>query len=267
MTEPDAPMPDLESPDSATDSATSAGQGSRLISRLLPPAVRLWLLSRLEHVEALVFQIEGRDRELLSGHIPAIVLSAQKAIYDGIHLSQVAVKASAIHINLSQVIRRKPLRLMAPFPVEGDLRLTEADLNATLQSALLGEGLYDFFERLATANPDATGLQTLLQQFPDKTVEPHYDREATIAGDIVTLRLIPKAGQALPAIALSTGLSVQNGQRLRLTQLRWEVSGSTDLALPNLEGFEVNLGSAVALSQCHIAAGEIVLAGIITVMP
>jgi hypothetical protein len=137
--------------------------GSRIISRVLPPAIRLWLSTQLEHVENLRFEIQGRDREILSGHIPEIALSAQKAIYQGIHLSQATVTASAIRVNLGQVMRRKPLRLLAPFPISGAVELTEADFNDSLQSPLLGEGLYDFLQLLAQSQPEVTPLQGVLR--------------------------------------------------------------------------------------------------------
>ena len=62
-----------------------------LISRLLPPAIRLWLHSQLDQLEGLGFQLEGKDRQILSGHIPQVRLSAQQAVYRGLHVSQVAV--------------------------------------------------------------------------------------------------------------------------------------------------------------------------------
>ncbi|NEQ43643.1 MAG: DUF2993 domain-containing protein [Leptolyngbya sp. SIOISBB] len=113
-------------------------RGSRIISRVLPPAIRLWLSTQLEYVENLQFQIQGRDREILSGHIPEIYLSAQKAVYQGIHLSQAAATARSIQVNLGQVMRRKPLRLLAPFPISGEVELTEADFNDSLQSPPAG---------------------------------------------------------------------------------------------------------------------------------
>lgn len=248
-------------------SAKSAG--SRVISHLLPPAVRLWLHTQVEHVEELVFRIEGGDRQILSGHIPEVLLSAQKAVYQGIHLSQVVVKASGIHINLGQVMRRKPLRLQAPFPVCGDVYLTTADLNQSFQSPLLGEGLYDFLRLLARSQPEASELEAMLGHFPEKTVLPYYLPTANIESDRITLNLTPREGQTVRPIAIATQLAVKDGRRLCLENPHWLAEPDSENAtpLPTLHGFEIDLGSQVTLSKCVIETGQISLAGSIRVMP
>ncbi|MEM9003696.1 MAG: DUF2993 domain-containing protein [Cyanobacteria bacterium P01_F01_bin.86] len=250
-------------------STSAKSSGSGVISRLLPPAIRLWLHTQVEHVEELVFRIEGRDHQILSGHIPEVLLSAQKAVYQGVHLSQVAVKASGIHINLGQVIRRKPLRLLSPFPVSGNVYLTTADLNHSLQSPLLGEGLYSFLQLLAQSQPEAADLQAILNRFPNRTVLPHYAPTARIGPDHITLKLIPGEGQTLPPIAIATQLGIQDGHRLCLKEPRWltEPDTATTTPLPALHGFEIDLGSEVILTECAIQTDQLSLAGSIRVMP
>lgn len=246
--------------------------GSRIISRVLPPAIRFWLSTQLERVEDLQFQIQGRDRELLSGHIPELYLSAQKAVYQGIHLSQAAVTARSIRVNLGQVMRRKPLKLLAPFPISGDVELTAADFNASLQSPLLGEGLYDFLQLLAQSQPEAAYLQEILASLPDRTVLPHYQPTATIADGQIILRLHPREGETVPAIAISTQLSIRDGHRLCLDHPHWLADAATPAAaagqpLPALHGFEIDLGSEVTLTQCRIADEKLMLAGTVRVLP
>jgi len=253
------------------ESSSAQPGGSRIISRVLPPAIRFWLSSQLERVDDLQFQIQGRDRELLSGHIPEIYLSAQKAIYQGIHLSQAAVTARAIRVNLGQIIRRKPLRVLAPFPISGEVELTAADFNASLQSPLLGEGLYDFLQLLAQSQPEASPLKTLLDHLPDRTVQPHYQPTATIAADQIMLRLRPQAPE-LPAIAIRTQLSIRDGHRLCLDNPHWLVDDAQSQSaaaqpLPDLHGFEIDLGAEVMLTECRVADDKIVLAGSVRVLP
>ncbi len=246
-------------------------RGSRIISRVLPPAIRLWLSTQLEHVEDLQFQIQGRDREILSGHIPEIYLSAQKAIYQGIHLSQATATARAIQVNLGQVIRRKPLRLQAPFPISGQVELTESDFNESLQSPLLGEGLYDFLQLLAKSQPEAMLLQNTLDNLPERTVHSHYQAHAAIDADQIILRLQPKLDDS-PAIAISTQLSVRDGHRLCLDNPHWLTDGSTTPTatgrpLCDLHGFEIDLGSEVTLTNCQVAAQKLMLSGTVRVLP
>ncbi len=52
------------------------GQRGQIIGRVLPGAVRLWLQTQVDRVESLVVELEGRDRQLISGYIPGVVVSA-----------------------------------------------------------------------------------------------------------------------------------------------------------------------------------------------
>ena len=252
------------------ESSSAKSKGSRLVSRILPPAIRLWLQTQLEHVEDLVFQIEGRDRDILSGHIPGVLLSAQKAIYQGIHLSQVAVKATGIRINLGQVIRRRPLRLLTPFPLSGDLCLTTADLNQSLQAPLLGAGLYEFLKLIAksqSGNMDA--LTALMQRFPEGTVLDCYSPSVSITIPILTLRFTPREGQTVPPIELATQLTVKDGNRLCLEDPRWLSVPDIDSHPPlsALHSFEIDLGSEVTLTRCELQADQLSLTGTLRVLP
>lgn len=245
-------------------------RGSRIISRVLPPAIRLWLSTQLEHVENLQFQIQGRDREILSGHIPEIYLSAQKAVYQGIHLSQAAATARSIQVNLGQVMRRKPLRLLAPFPISGEVELTEADFNDSLQSPLLGEGLYDFLQLLAQSQSEAMPLQQVLDNLPERTVHSHYQATAAIDAEQIILRLHPKVDDLL-AIAISTQLSIRDGHRLCLDNPHWltddSTAAATSIPLADLQGFEIDLGAEVTLTNCQVAANKLMLSGTVRVLP
>ena len=113
-------------------------KGSRIIGRILPAAVRLWLRSQVEQVEHLSVVLEGRDRDIISGYLPGVSVSAMRTIYRGIHIGELRLSAQDIRINVGQVVRGKPLRLMQIFPVIGEVALSAADLNASLGSALLG---------------------------------------------------------------------------------------------------------------------------------
>jgi hypothetical protein len=252
------------------DSPPTKPSGSRIISRILPPAIRLWLATQLDHVEKLVFRLEGGDRTILSGHIPKVILSAEAAIYQGIHLSQAAVQATDIRINLGQVIRRKPLRLLAPFLVTGDVMLSTADLNASLQQApLLGEGLYDFLQLMVRSQPEAADLENLLAQLPGPSIAPYYDAVAQISSDGIHLTLTPKAGQTLPALAIATQLSIKDGHRLSLDNPHWVIVGHPvdQIPLPELHQFEIDLGSKITLTDCSLQPDHLTLAGTLRVMP
>lgn len=129
--------PDLDTP-------TPALVGSRIISKVLSPAIRFWLKTQADHLDACDFQIQGQDRQILAGYIPEISVLAQGAVYQGLHLSQVTLTGRNIRINLPQVLRGKPLQLLEPIRVMGAVRLQEADLNASLKTPLFANAVTEF---------------------------------------------------------------------------------------------------------------------------
>ena len=134
---PTSSQPPRESSELPVDLPADAAEVKRgLISRVLPSAIALWLKSQVEHVEDLHIRIEGRDRQILTGHVPGVQLSAHKAIYRGIHVSHIQLAATGIRVNLRQILRGKPLTLLDIIPVQGELTVTEADLNASQLSPL-----------------------------------------------------------------------------------------------------------------------------------
>ncbi len=258
-------------PEMEITAGEEAQGGSRWLSRLLPAAVRFWLQSQAEHIENLSFDLAGRDRDLLGGHIPGISLQADRAIYRGIHLSHIALEAQEIHINLRQILRGKALRLQAPFPVTGQLVLTEADLNASLTSEILGEGLYDLLGQwVATeegGSPDWQPLRAVLAACPDKTVQPHYAPQAAIAPDKLTLHLEPRSGQAVPPLTVETTLGITAGRYLTLHQPRL-VSDLPGNETPEpLPDFCLDLGPETTLTDCTLGQGRLTLAGSVRVLP
>ena len=103
-----------------------------LISKVLSPALRLWLRSQVESVAELNFSIQGKDRQILTGYIPSISLNSSRAVYQGLHLGEVELLGENIRINIGQVLKGKPLQLLEPIQVTGQVRLDQADLEASL---------------------------------------------------------------------------------------------------------------------------------------
>ena len=110
-------------------------QSTDLISKVLSPAVKLWLRSQVEQVEHLNFKINGQDRQILRGYIPVVSLDSSKAVYQGLHLGDIQLQGTNIRINIGQVLRGKPLRLLEPIWLKGEVYLTTDDLQASLSSA------------------------------------------------------------------------------------------------------------------------------------
>ena len=233
---------------------------SRIISSVLSPAVRFWLRSQLDQVEDLHLTIEANDRQILSGAIERVTVSTQNATYRGIHLSQARVMAQTIRTNLGQILRGKPLRFLAPFPVTGDVLLSEADLNASLKAPLLATAIADFLMIFLKSAEDVEDGEPLQLRDPQIRLQ---DGQATL-----TAQLLSKTGNAT-AVAIRTGLRSEGGNKLLLDRPLWlpHANARQGLLLKELDGYTFHLGSEVSLTEFTIGAGQIVCQGQVMVTP
>ncbi len=248
--------------DSAESSTATTGEAnskqSRLLSRVLSPAIRLWLRSQLEHVEDLHFTITAGDRQLLAGCISQVAVSARKAVYQGLHLSQASIVGHQIRTNLGQVVRGKPLRLLKSFPIQGEVCLQEDDLNASLQAPLLGNAVIEFLLSLIQSGGSSDHpWSAMTVSLKDPQVH------LSSASLRFTALLVPASGSPTP-VTLQTRLSVENGTCLQLQDLRWGMSTTADIALDDVS---FNLGSHVHLNELTLESGQIRCRGQIMVTP
>lgn len=244
----------------ADESSHGDRKQSRMISRVLSPAVKLWLRSQLDHVEALELEIEAGDRQLLSGSLHQVIASANQAIYKGLHFSQVRVAAQAIQTNLGQVLRGKPFRLLVPFPVSGTVTLSEADLNASLRAPLLGNAVSDFLLGLLKSK--------IVDDSGDTTAELQNIQVTLQNGGLILNATLVKDNQHYP-LMVQTQLAIEGGDRLRLSQFDCQLKGEMDpRVLTDLPtSFTFDLGSEVCLEELTFCPQQILCRGRITVIP
>ena len=246
--------------------ASSPDRQSHLISTILTPAVRLFLRTQVERAENLQIKIQGGDRQLLSGYIPEIFLAAQRVIYQGLHLSQMQVKGENIRINLGQVVRGKPLKLLEIIPVTAEMQLEEADLNASLGSDLMVAGIADLLVKLLAVHP-ALANRSLPSDPAALKLKPE---QMVMAPDRLTLSatVMDAAGQAIPLI-IRTGLTVAEGRKLcfehpcQLNQLHDEEGQP----LVELHGFAIDLGPEVNIQALTLDHGRLTCYGQIQIIP
>lgn len=224
---------------------------SRIISTVLSPAIRLWLRSQVERVDALEFKITGGDRQILTGNIPNISIAASQALYQGLHLSQIQLEATQIRINLGQVIKGKSLRLLQPIPVTGQLTLSETDLQASLESPLLSTALSEFLGTLLTSPNLDPKNQSLSFSWQKITIDTGLLR---LKGTL----------QATP-IVIVAGLQLASPHELLLDP--FQIQMSSPLESKNLDGFQVDLGSEVELQEITLSPGKLLCRGCLQVLP
>ncbi len=234
-----------------------------LVSKVLSSAVRLWLRSQVESVEQLDFQIEGGDRQILGGCIPKVAIASRRAVYQGLHLSQIDLTGEMIRVNLRQIVQGKPLKLLAVVPIHGSLLWDETDLNASLKSPLLTNALAEFFltwlkefsdllpEDLAQAIKDPMTLQEAQAVL--------HDNQATIK---VEWRSTPPI-----STTLRTGLSLVSGSRLKLEQPQLFTCVADKISSTQLQDYELELGTDVELQEFRVELGKLWVQGQINVLP
>ena len=221
----------------------------RLISKVLSPAVRLWLRSQVDFVSNLEVKISGSDRQILTGYLPRVSVSANHAVYQGLHLSRIQLVGENIRTNLVQVLRGQPLRLVEPVPVFCELLLQESDLNASLQSPLLANALTDL-------------LRTLL---PAYSVHRHRWHQININNGQLIINATLAADTSNPMlVTIRTGLQLAS---CHVFVLQPQIQTQTGTLLVNLDSFKLDLGAEVAIEELTLNSGQILCRGCINVIP
>ncbi|MBE9168733.1 DUF2993 domain-containing protein [Pleurocapsales cyanobacterium LEGE 06147] len=230
-----------------------------MIDKVLSTAIRLWLRSQVERVEELEVKITGGDRQILGGYISRVSLTTNHAVYRGLHLRQIKLAGENIRVNLAQILKGKPLQLLEPVAVTGQVWLEETDLKASLSSPLLVSALTDLLSTLLTAN----GIEQ--ERHPLVDYQMHW-QTISVGNDKLTVggRLIHSNNQEI-AIAIRTGLRIANGSTLKLSPLYLETI--PQLWSSTCNQLEMDLDSEVAIEQLSLEAGKLFCSGGLTVLP
>jgi hypothetical protein len=239
---------------------------SQIIGKVLSPAIRLWLRSQADSIAALEFHIEGHDRQILQGSIPQVTVRAEQVVYQGLHLNRLRLTATHIQINLGQVLKGKPLRLLTVVPVQGEVTLTQADLEASLTAPLLQQALVEVLQHVLQQvnSAEFPDLATLRTQ-PIKLHHPHVKLQT----NRLQLKTEAVAGAASRwQITLQTVLQLPDPSCLQLAQLElhYATAGQPPTVV-HLPPLDINLGSDVKLQQLRIEPEEITCHGKINVIP
>lgn len=212
----------------------------------------------MSHVEDLQVSIEGGDRQILTGYVPRVAISAHRAVYQGLHLSQIQLAAENIRINLGQLLKGKPLRLLEPVPVSGELLLDEADLKASLQAPLLSTALTDLLGTLLQSGGSTNPAQAL----KDRSINWHDvaldANRLTLAGELVY------PDNTTPVV-IHAGLQLASSHELRLAPL--DIQTSLNSPVANLDGYQIDLGPEVDIEELTLKPGQLVCRGRIRVLP
>ena len=139
------------------------------VSSVLIPVIKLWLRSQVEHIDDLEIVVDGKSRQLLSGDIPKAMISARGVKYQGLAVTNVALTAEAIHLNIAQILKGEALRLLDPILANLDVEFAADDLQSCLSSPILLEAIASDTAPVVKDDAEIRALlETLLQKLGDE---------------------------------------------------------------------------------------------------
>ena len=226
-----------------------------MISKLLSTAVKLYLRSQVRRVENLQVKIVGTNQQIFQGYIPQISLSCTHAEYRGLCLSQVELNGSDIAFNLLEVVKKKPLKLLEPIFVRVQLKISAADLQASLNSPLLQSGLDDLWQMVLSAKTNT------FAEWDCSTIK--WERMAIANNKLNLFGIHQGVFGETKEVYLSTGLELAGDRTLCLYPL--QIIEESSLVDELQKELKIDLGTDVAIEQLSVASEHIVCLGRIKV--
>jgi LmeA-like phospholipid-binding len=234
------------------DRAKLTNQPKGIVSSVLSPACRVWLRSQVSHVDELKVDIQGSSRQILGGTIPRVAVVAVGAIYQGLSLGSIDLIAEQIRINLPQVVKGQPLRLLAPIAVAAGAKFSERDLQASLSAPLLSQAITDLLSQILAA-----GNQT-----PNWLID--WQRLQILPQTLILQGNLTIDSKTAP-IEIAMGIEIRSGHLLDIDPLK--ITCEIDLPGSQISRYQIDLGNDVNITELQLQAGELSCQGQIQVNP
>lgn len=232
------------------------------LSAVLSAAARLWLRSQADAITELHIQIHGRTRQLLSGCVPGVSVSAEGAVYRGVHLSHLELTGSTIRVNLKQVLRGQPLQLLEPILVDAQLGWQAEALTASLAAPWVAA----FVDNLLTA-----AIAPAFNPQPGRFNVTHIGFDQAWIWFRGQWQSHQDDGDGIPTqpIQVRSHLHPLDGRNLQFTDLQVQLMSAPDplASTTLLPDFVYSLGTDVTLSTVAIAGDRLQAVGQIRVRP
>ncbi len=237
--------------------------GSHIISKVLSPAIRVWLRSQLEEIKYLDFVIEGTDRQIWRGVIPTIHLNAQGAVYRGLHLSLAQLKTGEIKFSFGKVLKGKGWHLDHAIQVQGNIQVSIGDLLVSVQSPLFRGAIADLLRKFLPGEICNTLPSPLDINDLHLAINTDLDSSLTKAEPVLQLTgKIRHSDQQLIPFSLQTRLNLVSPQELLLKGLNWSMA-----EMNHVDDLKIFLGSDVYVNNLIVDAAQLAIQGGFQVNP
>lgn len=188
----------------------------------------------------------------MGGTIPQVAVVAVGAIYQGLSLGSIDLVAENIRINLPQVLKGQPLRLLEPIAIAAGVKFSETDLQASLSAPLLSQAITDLLTQILTTSSQQSHWSIDWQQLQ---IAP---QSLILQGNLTT------QGQTAP-IEISMGIDICDGHILILDPLK--IVCALDLPGSHIHSHRIDLGDEVNITQLELVSGQLLCQGRIQVNP
>lgn len=236
----------------------SAKRSSRVINRVLKTALKAWLRSQL--AGDLKVEIEGCDLNLLRGNIPKVRVTAEQAVYQGLHLSKIEIIAHHIQVNLKQILRGKPLQLMQPIPIDVSIVVQAADLDQSRSAPLLQSAVRDLLQTLLSQSQQ----DAIADDAPCSTATELQDIQLKNNGFSLKVQVPSMVGPTTATLA--TCLTTGQPHELLFYDLTYQTDRKQH-ALESSQPLSINLGRQVNLRSLTLTPAALTCEGQIEVQP
>jgi hypothetical protein len=218
---------------------------SEIISHVITPAIKFWLRSQLESIGELDINIDAGDKQILTGKINQVTLEAKEAIYRGIYINQAEICTENIAVNLGGILRGKPLKLLNPIYVVGEVNLTAQNLHNSLPSDLLQQALKDLV-KLILVNQGFENADQILTQYQIQCQKIVIsEQKLAIYGSFLEYNT-----QKQKELFITAHLFLKSNHELLLNPI--EIQGIKELDNIIINNFYLDLGEDVELEELTI---------------
>lgn len=231
----------------------------RIITKVLTSAIKLWLKTQLSQASNLQLEIQASDRQLLSGSIPQVFVAADNAVYQELHITQLQVSAANIQVNISSVLKGKPLQLLETVPVVANLIVDQQALNHSLSSQFLATALNEL-------------LNTLLPENSYNSKSVAWEKITLDNNRLLVYAILTSDATNISntSLIIDCGIQLFNGQTLQLTPIKIrEVDNQNqeNIIIDQDSPYIIHLGTDVDIAEITINSQQIVCSIRININP
>ena len=226
-----------------------------IIDKILSRSINLWLRSRISAVENLNTKVLSKDRQIIRGVIPKVLIEAGNAVYQQLYISEIKIEGTDIKVNLPQIIKKKPFKLLQPIVIKVKVLLKEEDLKKSLSSPLLSAGLTDIWNRLLSSH----------EIEPDRFYANYQWNDFSLSESSVYFNGISSKPEDNYEIKLST--KIQIGTTHSLLILPKSIITIPEQNLNIKRFMTVDLGDRASITYLEITSEYLSIEGTITVFP